>query len=437
MRKRLSRFGLLVVLPLLSVLLAACARDDRIHLRIADWAGVEEMQIVNELLDEFMRRHPEVRVTQEAIPNSYRERILTSMTSGAPPDVLLLDSIDVPAFVDRGLLVDLAPYADRVGLDLDLFYPNILAIAQRGKRLYAFPKDFTPLVIYYNKNVLDRFNLSYPSGDWTWEDFLRMCKQVTVDEDGDGEPEVYGTFLSKFLYLWQPWVWANGGDILSPDGRRATGYLDSPETVEALQFLLDLRLKHRVVPTLEVQRNPRGRYKNMFYLGKIAFYQSGHWWLPETLRYLKSGRIRIGTAPLPRRAGKPRANIIYESGWAVPVMTPHRKWAVRLAAFMSSEVAQRTFSRYGLAVSAMRHVAEEMAEKDPWGVERAFLAEIPYVRSPWGTRTPEFRPIQDMLIEIFDRVIWQGEDVQTAASIVARKIDAVLRQFEERQEPSE
>jgi len=196
-------------------------------------------------------------------------------------------------------------------------------------------------------------------------------------------------------------------------------------------------LKYRVVPGLEVQRNPRGRYKNMFYLGKIAFYESGHWWIPETLRYLRTGRIRIGAAPLPHPAGKPRANIIYESGWAVPVMTPHRKWAVRLAAFMSSEIAQRTFSRYGLAVSAMRHVAEEMAEKDPWGIEHAFISEIPYARSPWGTRISEFRAVQDMLIEIFDRVMWDGEDVQTAASAVARKIDAVLQEFEARREASE
>lgn len=436
MVQRLPAIGMLAALAA-SLLVTGCRSDRRIHLRLSNWAGVEEMRIVNELLDEFMRRYPQVRVTQEAIPSGYREKILTSMSSGAPPDVLLLDSIDVPTFADRGLLVDLAPYADRVGLDLDLFYPNIVAIAQRGNRLYAFPKDFSTLVIYYNKNVLDRFDLPYPAGDWTWQEFLDLCKRVTVDKDGDGEPEIYGTFLSKFLYLWQPWVWANGGDILSPDGRRASGYLDSPETVEAIQFLIDLRLKHRVVPGLEVQRNPRGRYKNMFYLGKIAFYESGHWWIPETLRYLRSGRIRIGAAPLPHRAGKPRANIIYESGWAVPVMTPHRKWAVRLAAFMSSETAQRTFSRYGLAVSAMRHVAEEMAAKDPWGVEHAFLAEIPYARSPWGTRIPEFRAVQDMLIQIFDRVLWHGEDVQSAARAVAKKIDALLQESEERRGASE
>src|SRR5439155_1169788 len=76
----------------------------------------------------------------------------------------------------------------------------------------------------------------YPTDDWTWDDFLRVAKQVTRDTDGDGSIDQWGSAFDGRLAVWLPWIWAGGGDVLCADGRRASGCLDSRATIEALRW---------------------------------------------------------------------------------------------------------------------------------------------------------------------------------------------------------
>lgn len=419
----------IAVAILIALLVAAvgCSRQDVLTLRLANWAGAEESRIVDGLLREFERRHPGVRVVQESVPNQYREKMLTSFAAGTPPDVFLLDSVDLPAFVNRNLLVDLAPYLDRLGVDPQEYFPNIFAIAQRDGHLYALPKDFTPMVVYYNRQLLRSNGVPEPQSGWTWEDFVRACLKLRKDTDGDGRIDQFGTFFLRYFYQYQPFIWMTGGDILSPDGRRATGYLDSPQTLAAFRFLIDWHTKWDFTTPLDIQRNPTGYQKNQFYLGRVGFYFSGHWWLPELRRFMRRRRLDIGVVGLPRAAGKPYVNVMYESGWAVPVMARHRKYALKLAAFMSGEFAQRETARQGLAISAMIRVAREIAAEDSTGMEQIFLQEVQFARQPWGTRIEDFTAISDQLPEIFDRVIWGGEPLEDVVREVAERIDRMLQ----------
>lgn len=406
--------------------LFACGENDAIVLRLTNWADATEARIVEANLSAFEEQHPGVRVVQESIPNQYREKILTSFAAGTPPDVMLLDSPDVPAFINRDLLIDLAPYMERVGFDPKAYFPNVLAIAQRGEHLYAFPKDFTPMAVYYNRTVLRRNGLEDPAPGWTWDDFVRMCRALRKDLDGDGRIDQFGTFFLRYFYQYQPFIWLNGGDILSRDGTRASGFLDSPATAAAFRFLIDWHKKWDFTPPLEIQRNPTGKQQNLFYLGRIGFAISGHWWMPELRRYMRKRRLDIGVTALPRVPGRPYVNIMYESGWCVPKLTRHRKYAILLAAFMAGEAAQRATAQRGLAIPAMRRIAEENARADTSGIERIFLQEVAFARQPWGTRIEDFTAISDVLPEVYDRVIWGGEPLDQVLPDVAAKIDRIL-----------
>ena len=46
-----------------------------------------------------------------------------------------------------------------------------------------------------------------------------------------------------------PIIYQNGGDIISPDGTKVTGYLDSDATVAALQWYTDFFTKYKVAPS--------------------------------------------------------------------------------------------------------------------------------------------------------------------------------------------
>src|SRR2546427_8186971 len=119
-------------------------------------------------------------------PTGYRARLVASLAAGSPPDVFRLDQDDVPALASRGVVLDLTPYLDRVGVDLDCFNPTALGIFTRGDAMLALPTGYTPIVVAYNKDLFDRAGIAYPGDAWTWDDFKRIAHRLTRGTDGDG-----------------------------------------------------------------------------------------------------------------------------------------------------------------------------------------------------------------------------------------------------------
>ena len=426
-RNVVSRNPQWICIALLLLALIECGGREKGVLRVSFWAGHEEFRIEERNIDEFMCRNPGLRVRLESIPftDSFKEKTLTAFAAGTPADVILLDSKDSPTFIEEGLLLDLMPYVKKLGLDLSVYYPNTLSIAMRDSSLYAFPKDFTPMVMYYNKRLFDEAGLPYPEHGWTWHDYLTLAKRLTKDTNQDGLPDQYGTTFFHYFRFWQPWVWSNGGDVLSPDGGQASGYFNSPRTEEALQFLIDLRTKRGVAPHREALAMA-GRAQNLFYAGKVAMSESGHWIVPKIGDFINQGAIDVGVAPLPVPENGQEINIMYESGWAVAKTTKNRDQAVRLASFLAGEDANRNRAKSGLAISAIRKVAEEVVAQDTTGLERAFLDLIPLCRQPWGTTVKKFDLVEEYTQEAIERVMVQGENIHHAFTKAARRIDEEL-----------
>ncbi|HSG80670.1 MAG TPA: sugar ABC transporter substrate-binding protein [Gemmatimonadota bacterium] len=427
MRSAAASSGIALLLALLAA--PGCARQgERTVLRVMAWAGPEEREIEQRIIDGFLEKHPEIDIEYESISSNYRERLLTSIVAGTPPDVALLDngSYGAAPFISRGLLVNLAPYLDRIDVDTSVYYPEVLNIFRRPGGLYAFPKDFNPIVVYLNVDLFQEAGIPLPDTSWTWEDYRRIARQLTRDTDGDGRRDTYGTQVRRVFYLWQPWVWATGGDVLGPDGRRATGYLDSPETESAIRFLTDLVTVDSVVPSVDVQRLPSGIGRNFFLTGRIGMVTNGHWWLPSLRRYIEDGRVRVAIAPLPRYEDRDPITVIYAAGWAVPHNTQHKRLAVELAAHLSSADAQRQRAEYGLALPSMRRVHEEYAAADPYGLEEAFLFAARHGRMSWGSTVEEWAQVEVQMPDIFDRIIFESEPVHEVTSDIARRIDGIL-----------
>jgi multiple sugar transport system substrate-binding protein len=402
---------------------------DRLTLELANWADYYEAELEQRVLEPYERAHPGLRVVQQSAATyqaEYRERILTSMAAGAPPDVFLLDNIDVPAFTNRGTVLDLAPYLPRLGVDLKRYDPTVLSIFTRGAAVYALPKGYTPMVVVYNKDLFDRAGLAYPGDDWTWDDFIRIAKQLTKDTDHDGQVDQWGAAFDHRAFLWIPWIWSGGGDVLCPGGRRATGCLDSPATVEAIRWYAGWVTTDSIVPRAYTLRKSLGDNLRMFATGKVAMITAGHFWIPNFRPYLAQHRLRMGFAEIPHRAGVPPATVVYASGLAVPALAPHRKRSVELAVYLADSLAQTIRAQAGLEVPSLASVAESLAARDTLGWERVFRRATQHARIPWGARIERWREVEAALPDILDRITIRGEDPATAAHDVARAIDRLL-----------
>ena len=414
---------------------AACAPGESgAALRVALWAGGHELEIERRVADRYEALHPGVRVVLESAPNGYEERLLTSIAAGRPPDVYLMDSPDIPTFVERGLALDLAPYQEALGFRPDSVFGPVADAFRRGESMFALPKDFTPMVLYANRGALAAAgvedllpaapSLAAPPAGWTWTDFRRAAEAVVADTDGDGRTDVFGFDFPRNLYQWIPFVWSAGGDILAPGGNGAAGYLDGPEALEAYRFLTGLAEDGLTPGAQFVQQGDPAR-EARFASGGQAFLLSGHWTLPVFRDLVEAGTLDLAIVPIPHHPSRTAtASVLYASGWAVPPNAPHLRRAIDLAGFLASPEAQRIRARSGLAIPSRMDVAAEFAAADGTGVEGAFIALVEGARMTWGARVRDFSRIEALAVEIMDRRLVRGEPLASSASDVARRIDA-------------
>lgn len=419
----LLAIGILLLLPTLD------SAQSTVTLRLMDWADPDEMPLDRQAIAVFERQHPDIHIVYEPNPGrQYEEKILTGLAANEPPDVFLLDSKLIPTFTNKKVLLDLTPFIKKLDIDTSQWFSNALDIARRGTGLFAFPKGFTPLMIFYNKGLFDISGISYPNDTWTWDDYLGIAKDLTLDLDGDGKPDQYGTAFTNYYFYWIPWVWTGGGDVVGSDGSRATGCLNSTLTESALQFPIDLRTKYHVAPDVGtwVQAEKTGMNYQLFANGRIAMIIDGHWRMPKFLKYIENGTLKIGVAPFPRMTNGRKVNVMYESGWCVPVNSKHPDEATMLAAFMAGETAARIRSTKSLEIPAVMTVAKEMVARDKSGMEQTFVNEIPHCRQPWGSIIERFSEIEWALQDAMDEVMINGKPMHETMTRYAERIDKEL-----------
>lgn len=397
-------------------------------LRISTWGGAgddtEYDQIVQRMYAEFERENPGVDVRVEGIPGEYVHKMLLNFVAGTQPDVMILDASSAGVFIDNGLLQDLTPFIERdPEFQLEDYYPNVVDVDRRGDRLYAIPGDFTPMVMYYNKDLFDRAGVPYPRKGWTFADFLETAKKLTVPG------KQYGFAFANWMPGWIMWLWNNGGDVLSPDGHKATGFLDSDANVETVRYLRDLVKVHRVAPSLS---EVASMGVDIFANGQAAMTISGHWSIvgyknapKDAAGKPKIDWRRLGVAELPHNT--PQAHtVMYEAGFAIPKDVKHPDLSWKLVKKWTGYRLQSQYNASGIAICARKDVSQERASEE---IERQFLEIVPQARPPWGSRVEGYEAVERIGKSMMDRVLNTDVDVRTALRDAAERID---REFAKR-----
>jgi multiple sugar transport system substrate-binding protein len=334
-------------------------------LRVATWDGINLKPIQDEVLEGFTEANGRT-VAVEYNPGQYDERLLTGIAAGNAPDVFLW--WNYPKLASRGALVDLTPFVDGPSpVDLSMYYPQILNMNRIGEGLYGLPQDFTSRAIFYNKKLFDDAGIDYPTPDWTWDDMQEMAVALTV---GEGVDKQYGFYTYNGVYPLQGFVWSNGGDFISPDGTVATGYLDSPETIQALDWYIKLQTELGVAPTATVGETLGGATE-LFINNKLAIFENGIWPLSE---FLNSPDLDFGTVMAPKSPNTDTlVTVLHEAGWAMSPTTADQDVAWELVKWLSSERNARVHAERGWGLPAVQSVAEDVVVE---------ASGLPYVEDP-------------------------------------------------------
>ncbi|HEY3268892.1 MAG TPA: sugar ABC transporter substrate-binding protein [Armatimonadota bacterium] len=374
------------------------------------WGGPEEREVFGMLVDEFMHENPDIRVRIVHVPQNYIQKLQIMVAGGTAPDVFFLPDADFPAFVVKKTMMPLDGFISKSSvIRTKDFWPTALTrYSYDGRRLgrgtlYALPKDIGPFAMFYNKDLFRKAGLPYPSAKkaMTWDEAVSLWKKLTIpDRDHPGVIEQFGVAN----YTWESAVWSNGGEVLSPDGRRFV-MADDARSVEALQWVADLGNRFHCAPSSREARSfDPGP---MFDTGKLACLVAGRWNVPH---YRKLS-FDWDVAPIPM---SPRARTW--TGWSGSVglamsrNCTRQREAWKLIEFLAGPHGQSVQAKTGFQIPNQRYLAFTKVFLQP--DQRPQHAEV-FIEGARNQRPGVLTnaPTNEWADEFFQRItpIWEGK----------------------------
>ncbi len=303
-----------------------------VNLTLSFWGSDLDTQVYQERVNMFMEKNPDIKVELLYIPSDYSQKVQTMIAGGTAPDVIQL-SEDVHSYSSKGQVISLNDFVAKDGLDLKVRYGEtggLTTAYSLDGNLYAMPDRGGALILYYNKDMFDAAGVSYPTKDWTWVEFLDATQKLTVRE-GDTVTQ-YGFAAGGWWPWWMSFIYMNGGAVLDASGQPV---VNSPETVEAIQFYNDLVYKYQVAPSPEDYANLGTNSPDpLFAQGKVAMSTTGFWGIGG----LKDATFNWDIAPLFKN--KQNATVVFGSGLAISKDCKNPEAAWKLIEFLTSEEGQ-------------------------------------------------------------------------------------------------
>ncbi|MET0861754.1 MAG: ABC transporter substrate-binding protein [Microbacterium sp.] len=204
---------------------------------------------LEKVIEDFNASQDEVSVKAEIMPwDTLYQKVLTAVAGNDGPDIIAMSAARMPQFAEQGMFMPVDDYYDDAANDSDALAEAAISASVYDGTNYGVPVNYTPMMMYYNKDLFEAAGLDPEAPPTTWDEFAAMVPKLTVDENGDGKPEQYATALGdhETVPVFPALLWGTGGAVVSDDG--STSMLGDAGSLDALNFWVDLVKNQKASP---------------------------------------------------------------------------------------------------------------------------------------------------------------------------------------------
>ncbi|HXF63960.1 MAG TPA: sugar ABC transporter substrate-binding protein [Caldilineaceae bacterium] len=306
------------------------------------WGDLFSVENMRQVLDSYEADNPGISIEIEHYPfGDYNQKIPLELAAGTGPDVISTVDLIAPQLISANRALDLTPYIDlyqsEVGKDIsEIYFPAALDIFSRDDKLFAIPYYVDPSIMWINKGLFDEAGLAYPSAEWTWDEFLNLARQLTLDENGnnatssDFNPDAISQWgISTHVAYWDSWLKANGTSPWNED-ETASNLLD-PRSVEALTLIGQLSWERLALSSgMERMVGAEANYF-AFGTGRVAMSFNASW-IMSYLGEVEQPMVQV--IPLGPN-GNQHGSRLHSGGYTINAATEHPDEAFAFATFFS------------------------------------------------------------------------------------------------------
>lgn len=386
----------------------------------------EEGQVYRDAVDRFNQAFDGKYFADiEFVPRNdsgggYSDKINASVMSGMLPDVLTVDGPNIAAYAANGIIQPLAELTDE---ERSTYLESILEQGTYDGQLYALGVMESSVGLYYNKDILAQAGIEVPTADnpWTWSEFMDILEQLKpmMKELGGYPLDMTFPVGETSIYYYAPFVWSNGGDMVSEDGMTVDGIFNSPENVETMQLF------RSIVQNGYMSQAPIDK---LFESGRAAFKFDGAWEVNTV--YTSYPDLNLGVAPY-----------IVSDDWDGGRYTPTGSWAFAASTDAEDIEAATELVKYMSGVESGVQMWEQtksfpstyqaFEQIDVFRTDenyRALYEQLSQYGHP-RPKTPVYPQVSTSFQQALESIALSGKDAQTELDKAVERIDAKLERY--------
>lgn len=300
-------------------------------------AGKDTSGNVPKLIAQWNKDHPDEKVTFRELPdNADQQRQQMLQNAQIKSDSMTVLSMDVvwTAEFAANQVVDELPAGS---FNADDYLPATVKTVQYFNKNYAFPTSSDGGLLYYRKDLLDKYKLEPPT---TWDDLKKACDTIQAGEK-DSKLECFGGQYNKYEGLtvnFSEAVNSAGGVVVGEDGKPN---VNTPEAKTGLDRLVNW-FKDGTIPKGAITwQEEQGR--QAFQNGTLIFHRN--WPYVYALAEKTDGSSKVAgkfdVAPLPGETG-PGVSSLGGHNMAISKYGKNKGTAVDFIKWWNSEEIQKS-----------------------------------------------------------------------------------------------
>jgi len=406
-------------------LIGACGVADQKPLVFAVGGAPSEVAFWEELLQDFERQSgiPVDLLRQPADTDQRRQGLVIALNARKPdPDVFLMDVAWLGLFVASDWL---APLED--DLAAAPFFQRVINLVDRYQgHLMALPVYLDAGLLYYRRDLLEKFQLPGPPGTWGELRTQALTVQRAMRKTN---PRFYGFVWQGAQYEglicnFMEFSGSRGGFLRQDAGLR----IDAAANQTALTFMRDLIRQDRISPPNTYTEMKEEQVRLYFQAGNALFERN--WPYAWALHQGPASKVKnkIGLAPLPAPSDGERVAAL--GGWHIGLsrFSDRRQQAVRLIRFITSyDTQKKIMSRMGW------NPGREDLYDDPDVLQRAphyrELKDVFQYAQP-RPLLPYYTQIAAVAQRHINSVLAGRQSAAQALSAAQQEIDALQKRYE-------
>ncbi|MDR1530823.1 MAG: extracellular solute-binding protein [Clostridiales bacterium] len=377
---------------------------EKIKITVTRWGEIAENDAEKTMVDKFNAENDAIEIVYDVVPgDGYGDRLTTSFSSGEGYDLFASGEGDFFKWIETGLA---SPMDSLMAADSDWLKDmnkSILEMGQIQGSQYYIVREYSPICLWYNRDVFDRNNVEYPTSDWTWSDLEEAAEKLTV-KNADGTYESFGFNAQTWTYAPLTYMQSNGLDIISPDETEVEGYLNSAEMVAAIERYAGYSSGDDRISPNAADFEAFGDASAMLINGTLAMTLNGSW----AKSSMESSGVNYGTAIVPGN----HESYLCASGYAISsrCKNPEAAWEVLKALTGAECTALRAQNTATLPTidSQLEEVKAIIGEQN-----MGIIDQLPTSVQPVGLRASIGNPAAAAFSEALERVIYKDGDTKT------------------------